>query len=329
VNPEVFAEWFRLRGARVVRTESSYWLGQSMRAFQAFPYHLTINPPEAELLTLLRAHNAICLRYSTAFDAPVGYPSYHAILEKQGYQIESLGKWARKNVRRGLRNCTVEPISFQLLARDGWVLQQDTLHRQRRHELRDHKRWERLCLAAAHLPGFEAWGALVQGDLAASVITFRMGNCCYMLYQQCKREYLTAHVNNALSFTVTQNLLRRPEVSSIFYGLHSLDAPPSVDEFKFRMGYTCKPVRQRVYLHPFCLPLFNPITYAVARAAKAVRPRNRVFAKAEGMIRFYLGGRPALKPSRAAREFVLPSRPDERAYGLEQSASSTPEQERL
>ena len=208
--------------------------------------------------------------------------------------MELLGKWARKNVRRGVRESAVQPLSFQLLASDGWRLHEETLDRQRRDELRNRKDWERLCLSAGDLPGFEAWGALVQGRLAASVITFQMQRCCYMLYQQSKRDYLTAHVNNALSYTVTQTMMRRPQVSSIFYGLHSLDAPSSVDEFKFRMGYLRKPVRQRVCLHHACLPLFNPVTHTLVRTAKFLRPRNRVFAKAEGMIRFYLGGKPAL-----------------------------------
>ena len=279
----------------MVRSESSYWHGQPLRSFQAFPYHHIIDPQEEELQRLLRDHKALALRYSTAFDAPLGYPSYHVVLEKRKYGIEILGKWARKNVRRGLRESAVRPISFQLLASDGWRLHQETLDRQKRDELRDRKDWERLCLAAGDLPGFEAWGALVQGRLAASVITFQLQGCCYMLYQQSKLDCLTAHASNALSYTVTRTMIQRPEVSSIFYGLHSLDAPSSVDEFKFRMGYSRKLVRQRVCLHHACVPLFNPLTHILLKTARFVRPRNRVFAKAEGMIRFYLGGKRSLK----------------------------------
>jgi hypothetical protein len=265
-----------------------------MHTFQAFPYHWTINPREEELRGLLQQNNALGLRYSTAIDAPRGCLSYHAILEERAYDIESLSKWARKNIRRGLRNCTVEPISFKFLAGEGWILQQDTLDRQRRGLRRDRAAWERLCLSAAGLPGFEAWGALVQGRLAASVISFPMEDCCYLLYQQCKRDYLAAHVNNALSFIVTQTMVQRPHVRSIFYGLHSLDAPASVDEFKFRMGYVPKPVRQRVVFHHCCSPLVKPLTHTLIRAAKAVQPGNPVLAKAEGMIRFYLEGTRAL-----------------------------------
>jgi len=273
-----------------VRTESSYWHGQTMRTFQAFPYHWTIHPHEDELRRLLRENHAIGLRYSTAIDAPVGCLSYHAILEQPAYDLGSVGKWARKNIRRGLRNCTVEPISFQLLAGNGWALHQDTLDRQGRGLKRDREEWQRLCLSAGDLPGFEAWGALLRGRLAASVITFRMHDCCYLLYQQCERDYLAAHVNNALSFVVTQTMVQRPHVRSIFYGLHSLDAPATVDEFKFRMGYVPKPVRQRVFFRPVLSPFFNPITHALVRAARAVRPSSPVLAKTEGMIRFYLEG---------------------------------------
>jgi hypothetical protein len=289
-----------------------------MRTFQAFPYHWTIDPREDELRRLLRENNAVGLRYSTAIDVPLGYLSYHAILEERAYDIESLGKWARKNIRRGLRNCTVEPISFKFLAGEGWILQQDTLDRQRRGVRRDREEWERLCLSAADLPGFEAWGALVQGRLAASVISFHLEDCCYLLYQQCKREYLAAHVNNALSFMVTQTMVQRPRVRSIFYGLHSLDAPASVDEFKFRMGYVPKPVRQRVLFRRCWSPLVNPLTHALIRAAKAARPRNPVLAKAEGMIRFYLEG------ERALSKHLAPRFSDSREQPPETKRSPTP-----
>jgi hypothetical protein len=309
MNADTFSVWLRSQGRRVVRTESSYWQGESARAFQAFPYHWTIRPSESELRELLQENAAVSLRYSTPMDAQIGYLSYHAIFEKPSYEINDLGKWARKNVRRGLRNCVVHALSFERLAEEGWELQRDTLDRQSRNPKITLENWQRLCHAAADLPGFEAWGASVQGRLAASVITFLMDDCCYMLYQQCHRDYLAAHVNNALSFTVTQSMVSRPSVHSVFYSLHSLDAPPSMDEFKFRMGYSAKPVRQRVVFHPSLSPLFNPVTHAVVKAAKVFRPGSTVLAKAEGMLRFYLEGK---KPLSEQANGVLPlSRPGE------------------
>ena len=291
MNPEVFAEWLRRQGRHVIRTESSYWFDQGPRVYQAFPYHWVIQPPENELLQFLRQTPAMGLRYSTSLDFPIGHISYHAVYEGNSYGFESLGKWARKNVRRGLKNCSVEPISFERLFEDGWLLQRDTLDRQGRELNLTKDIWHKICFSAKDLPGFEAWGALIDGGLAASVITFLMDDCIYMLYQQCYREYLTEHVNNALSFVVTQSMISRSEVRSILYGLHSLDAPPSVDEFKFRMGYTAKPVRQRVVFNPWLKPFFNRGSYALIRGLRNFWPGNPTLAKAEGMFRFYLEGR--------------------------------------
>jgi hypothetical protein len=291
MTPENFQKWLQIQGHIVFRTASSYWAEAGPRIYQAFPYHWVITPPEDELTRFLIEQRAIGLRFSTPLDAPEGAASYHAVLEDKNYDLDRLGKWARKNVRRGLSSCKVAPISFEQLSDEGWELQLDTLDRQGRRLHLEKKAWRTRCLAAADLPGFEAWGALVAGRLAASVITFRMDECYYMLYQQCLRQYLPEHVNNALSFTVTQNLLTRPETKSILYGLHSLDAPASVDEFKFRMGYTARPVRQRVVFHPWLRPMFNPASHTVLRAVQRLRPGSPTLAKAEGMLRFYLQGR--------------------------------------
>lgn len=291
MNPGTFAEWLRRQGHNVVRTPSSWWFDQGPRVYQAFPYHWLIRPDREELIGFLRRTRSLGLRYSTDLDFPEGCISYHAVYQGEEYHLEQLGRWARKNVRRGLKNCVVEPITFERVAREGWDLQIDTLDRQGRRLEVERRVWERRCQAAGELPGFQAWGALVDGSLAASVITFLMDDTIYMLYQQCKRQYLTAHVNNALGFEVTRQAILRPEVRGILYGLHSLDAPPSVDEFKFRMGYQAKPVRQRVVFHPLLAPLFNPLTHRILSRGRRWKPGSPTLAKAEGMVRFYLQGR--------------------------------------
>jgi hypothetical protein len=298
MTPDVFAEWLRCQGQQVVRTASTYWHNQGPRVFQAFPYHWIVRPSEEELTSLLRARGIIAVRYSTAPDAPLGCLSYHVVYEKPTYDVEDLGKRTRKNVRRGLRNCVVEQVPFELLAREGWALQQDTLNRQGRQVPVSREDWRRRWECAGTLPGFEAWGALVEGALAASLITFQMGDCCYLLHQQCRRKFLTVNVNNALSFVVTKALRGRPGVRTIFYGLHSLDAPPNVDEFKIHMGYMASPVRQRVVFHPRLAPLFNPVTHALLGFVKRLRPGNPTLSKAEGMVRFYIEGKRPVEQQR-------------------------------
>jgi hypothetical protein len=291
MNAEIFAKWWRRQNYQVVRTPSSYWVNLGLGVFQAFPYHWQIQPSDAELTGLLKAHRGIGLRYSTYLKEPEGCISYHAVFESEAYDLNLLGSKTRRNVRRGLERCRVEPISFQRLAEEGWRIHLDTLQRQGRKVKVTPSHWTGLCQAAADLPGFTAWGAMVGSELAASVITFQMHDCGYMLFQQCLRDYLTAHVNNALIFEVTRATLGQAGIKSILYGLHSLDASPSVDEFKFRMSYEAKPVRQRVVFHPWLRPLFNGITHSLVRRLLARFPGNPILAKGEGMIRFHREGK--------------------------------------
>jgi len=314
MNPDIFAEWFRRQGQLVIRTASSYWVKQGPGAFQAFPFHWIIEPTQSEINDLLKKYRAITLRYSTPIHVGAGYVSYHAILEDPAYGYPNLSRGTRTNVRKGLKSCQVERISFECLAQEGFFLQLDTLNRQGRQLDLEHDKWKTLCLAAGDLPGFEAWGSLVDGKLAASAIVFQMDNCYYILYQQSLRQYLSEKVNNALTFSMTQNLMKRAGTRSIFYGLHSLDAPVSVDEFKFHMGYMAKPVRQRVDFHPWFKPFATRTTHKFLTHLCQRDHGNPFLAKAEGMLRFYLEGKRSLeeqntqKVLRPAREsYSIPS----------------------
>jgi len=287
MNAEIFAEWLRRQGYKVTQTSSSYWYEANPRVYQAYPYHRVIQPDEEELSTLLRQNQAIALRYSTPIDNPLGCISYHAVIDQPDYALEKLDRRSRQNIRTGLKNCSVENISIERLAEEGWALEEDTANRQQREIASSQEAWRRRYMAAADLPGFEAWGALVDGRLVASLLAFQCGDCCELISQQCHRDFLNIRVNNALTFVATQTINSRPGVQSIFYALQSLDAPPSVDEFKFRMGYYAKPLRQRVVFHPWIRSQANGFTHALLLKLLKRNPSSRLFAKAEGMLRFY------------------------------------------
>ena len=299
MNAEIYSEWLRRQGSTVVRTASSWWHSQVRGVFQAFPYHHLIEPPAAEIEDLTRKHRAVALRYSSPPGARKGSASYHVVYTATNYGLQNLSSWARKNVRRGLRQCRVQPISFDRYIREGWALRVDTLARQQRALKESRKDWERTYGSAADLAGFEIWASEINGKLAATVVIFRLDDWYYMVYQQCHSDYLRDHAPNALSFTVTEELVSRPGVRGIFYGMQSLDAPASVDEFKFRMGYEAKPVRQRVEVHPWLSPFVNRASYRLLKTAVRLSPGRYWPTKAEGMFRVFLEGAdpsPAVSP---------------------------------
>jgi hypothetical protein len=291
MKAEVMAEWFRRQGYTVVRTASSYWYDAGLRVFQAFPFHWVIRPSKEELEQLLRRNGAIALRYSLMLDAPEGMASYHVACEDRGIDLSSLPRQARQNINRGLAYANFEQISVSRLAKEGWPLRQDTLARQGRSGAETQKWWDRLCMSAMDLPGFECFGATRHGELIASVLGFRCDDWFTIPYAQSSSAHLESRANNALFYSITRKAFEDPELSGVFLGIQSLDAPPSVDDFKFRMGYTAKPVRQRVVLHPYFRPFANRFICAILKSSRRYHASDYRLAKAEGIFRFYLEGR--------------------------------------
>ena len=294
MNIETFAEWIGRQGYRVVKTAGSYWYEIRPRVYQAIPFHLLIAPSETDLNQLVREERAVALRYSTVLDAAEGKLSYHVVNANKNYDLSEFSRSTRYDVRKGLKYVRVEPISLARLASEGWALRAEALARQGRVGAETAQWWQRLCASAEGLPGFDVWGAVREGRLMASILTCTVGDCCVGLYQQCCTEALRTCVNNALTYSFTKEVLSRPDITRVFYGLHSLDADERLDKFKFRMGYVAKPVRQRVVFNPRMRLCVNPLSHRVLMTARKRRPDRPFIAKAEGMVRFYLEGKKPL-----------------------------------
>ena len=290
MNPETFAEWLRRQGHLVVRTDSSYWYSAGPRVLQAFPYHWQIRPSEEEIRALMKDRGIFALRYSTPIDYPNGSVSYHIAL-RHPYTMDGLNSKARNGVKRGLKCFNVEQISFERLAMEGWLLQEDTLCRQNRLGCMTQAEWEQLCRSADGLPGFEAWAATADSNLAAALIICRINDVFNVPYALSHRDYLREHVNNALFYTVSCEMLGRECIREIFFTVQSLDAPPSVDDFKFRMGLLPVAVRQRVDFHPWLAPFATPMLHNLTATLLKHSDGNRLLPKAEGMLRFHVQGK--------------------------------------
>ena len=290
MNAEVFEEWLRRQGHQVYRTASSYWYDAGPRVLQAFPYHWLITPDKKEIRDLMMRRGIIALRYSTPLDFPEGKVSYHVVIHMP-YELNSLKSQTRNGVKRGLEHFQLEQISFERLATEGWALQYDTLVRQDRLRSMKQVDWERLCCSAEGLPGFEAWAATSQGELAGAVIICRIDDVFEVPYAMSRSCHLSNHVNNVLFYSISCELLKRKGMSGVFFTVQSLDAPADVDEFKFRMGFEPKAVRQRVEFHPLLSPFAMPVVHTWFQKLLRRDPSNPFLAKAEGMFHFHVEGR--------------------------------------
>jgi hypothetical protein len=285
-----FAEWYRRQGYHVIQSANSYWYDAGPRVYQAFPFGWLIEPTENELQEMMRKYGILSLRYSTPLEAAIGKVSYHVTLSNP-YSMDLLRSQARNAVKRGLPKCEIERVPFERVAEEGWSLQRDTLDRQGRTASMSEAEWSRICLSAVGLDGFEAWAAVVGGELAAALIVSQIDDTFYVPYAFSHRKFLDLYVNNTLFYSVSCNLLARGGIKSIFFTVQSLDAPKTVDDFKFRMGFHAKAVRQRVVFTRFLEPFVTNSTHRVVNGLVKRFPEKGSLAKLEGMMRFYLDGK--------------------------------------
>lgn len=152
------------------------------------------------------------------------------------------------------------------------------------------KEWERLCLSANNLPGIEAWAAISNDELAGAAIICRIDDMFNVPYAMSHSRFLCDHVNNAVFYAISREMLDREGVNGIFYTVQSLDAPANVDEFKFRMGFQPKLVCQHVDFHPLLKPFANEMVHNWTRNLLQRDPSNPMLAKVEGMLRFHVEG---------------------------------------
>jgi hypothetical protein len=79
--------------------------------------------------------------------------------------------------------------------------------------------WELICRSAADLPGFEAWAAISDGELAAALLACQINGTWYVPYTLNHQRFLSEHVDSALFYSVSSNLfiISRECRGNLFY----------------------------------------------------------------------------------------------------------------
>lgn len=286
---EAFAHFLHAIGHRVARGAGAYWYDAGHGFLLAVPSHHVLVPDPASLRTLLWHSRCVGARFSAPLDGP-GKLSYQIVCDDREYALEKLSANTRSKVRRGLRRCTVRRVAMADVAAHGRVADRDTLLRQGRSwRWSEEPAWTQYWQAAATTPGIEAWGAFVDDTLAAFLVTVRFEDCVEFLLARSRSDARDAYPNNALIYTVTQELLVQRGVRRITFGLESLEAVQALDEFKFGMGFRADPLRQRVVFHPIAGAVLRRgvVRSAIHQLAAGRRgARGGFWRKAEGVLRF-------------------------------------------
>lgn len=285
LNP--MGRFYELLGHKIVQSESGWWYEVQPGVLLAFPYYKLIEPNEDELNALMREHKLKAIRYPTTLNA-FGFLSTSPINMNPDYDLSCQHQKARNQTRRGLEACVVEEIDFNHLAENGLALNQDTSQRQGlESRYADTDYWQKYCQAARETAGVSAWGAFVEGQLSAFLIAIEVNDWVEWVVNHSSTALRKKYPNNALVFQAAQHFFQKKGCKGICYGLGSLESTPTLDRFKQRMGWTLKPMKQRLIFSKKMRYALLPAQEPCLKMLDRIFPQNYKVRKLTAMIHRY------------------------------------------
>jgi hypothetical protein len=287
MSAEQYAQFLKVIGHRVVRTESAWWHDVGPGIYMSFPYHLPIAPRPTEINHLLGL-KGLAARYPCPPE--IGVTSFNIVCTNKNYDLDHItSSNVRSKIRRGLKRTTIRRLSFRELWDEGVVrIIKDSWDR---HHLpfQGEAYWRAYFAAADKVDTMEAWGAFASGELVAFLHACNIDGCMILFATHFLKEHSQTYPNNALIFSFTQQTMARTDISLISYGLASLrDDMDSLYNFKIGMGYEYDPIGQRIEFNQI-VGLFlrqTPLLELALRCAKKWSHRGDV-KKLAGMLRWY------------------------------------------
>lgn len=284
------AAFYQHSGVRVAKSDSAWWYEAAPRFLLAIPSHRALTLPAAEASELIRRERLAGLRYICS-ETDGGRASFQLVCDTPDYSLEKLSANARSKIRRGLGRNEIRRVTGQELAAVAEGAFVETMQRQNRESAAALATWRRMLVAADQEAAIEIWTAWHEGEFACYLIAVMIDDVCEFFQARSVNHMLKHYPNNALIYTMTEEMLVRRGLREVTFGIESPEPVEELDAFKLQMGFRKKPMRQRVIFH------------GALRAAFAIAPLRRMLIsagskpdadvrlrKAAGILKFADGG---------------------------------------
>jgi hypothetical protein len=295
VTLEQYVDGLRAIGMRVCAgTERTYWVSSAERVVRRIPTFHVGRPGRDEVDHALRSTGGLLATWVTRPDPLSAANAWLYLCEDQNYELRCRAPAMQRNVRRAMRELTIDVVSPAQLLVEGIPAFCDT--RQRSHLddgtatgfRRYFDRW-------VDQPGRSCLGAWKDGRLAAFVTVVHVDDWAE-LGSFSMNSMLTHRPNDALMYVVLSRYLTTRRCRVVSYGLSSVETNTKaggLHRFKTKVGFEPTPVHRAFAVHPALRPLATRATLTAAswmlNAAVSVRPRSRRLKKLEGMLASILG----------------------------------------
>lgn len=276
------------QGARVVpgRNET-IWIEREFRALARIPEFMTVPPCPGDVEAVLKDGRAVVATYNLEPDDSHPVNAWFYVCTDRTYAIERLSPPMRRNVRRGLNELRIAPLSPDQLLTHGMQAFCDT---RTRVGLSDgtpenfHQRFSQRVKCPAHV-FLGAW----KGDaLAAFLSITEVDDWADIEGCFSRTDLLNSRPNDSLMYTALSRYLIEEGRRLVSYGLSSAQSESNAQTlhvFKTKVGFQAIPMHRAFVFHPLLRPFVGRVTLGMIGLLLHIRPESRWLKKADGILR--------------------------------------------
>jgi hypothetical protein len=268
-----------------------FWVGHESGAVMRVPAFEVARPASGEVRQVLWRGRALVAGYlmEPAADHPANAWLY--VCSDRTYGLDKVAAPMRRNVRRGLKELRISPVTAGELLAHGVQAFCDT---RRRVGLDDGtpEEFRRRFTVRARCPAHVFLGAWRDDTLAAFLSITEVGDWAEIEGSFSMDALLHLRPNDTLMYRALSRYLVEGGGRVVCYGVSSIQAESNaatLHAFKTKVGFEARPVHRVFVLHPLLRPLANRLTLWCVSTALAIRPRERRLKKAEGILACMFG----------------------------------------
>jgi hypothetical protein len=288
-----YVQWLSETGTRVfLGSERMAWIEEGTKGVVArLPSHCTDVPTRSELNAVF-SHNCFAAQYLIEPDGH--HPANRWLyLADKTYDIQNLGRFARRDIRRAQRDLRITDLSWDEVRQHGEAAYCQT---NARHDLPETTRDAFLDYVGifAHNPAHHALGIWF-GDRLIAFSTYILVDdwvdAVGLFLTDADR---TQNPSAGLYHYYVERFIFNDSCRVVCVGLGGMieDRRPGLHRFKLKTGYRIIPVHRAFSTPAWMRPLLNPATLFCAKAVLNVSPGNTRLRRAVRTLDEILHPRP-------------------------------------
>ncbi|MGH7774759.1 MAG: hypothetical protein ACREQA_21250 [Candidatus Binatia bacterium] len=256
-----------------------------------FPTFHLAPPSPGEIRRVLWRGPAAIVSYNLEPDDRHPVNAWLYLCANREYALDKLPPPMRRNVRRGLKELRIEPITCDQVLDYGFQAFCDSI---RRIGLREEtpEQFRRYFTWRAGCPGHVFLGAWKDEKLAGFLSIPKVDDWAEIEGPFSLDALLNLRVNDTLLFYALSRYLSEGLCRVVSYGLSSIQGVSNkagLHVFKTKVGFEARPVHRAFVLHPLIRPFANRLTLWSVNAMLRFRPRDRRLKKVGGVLACVLG----------------------------------------